>query len=720
MSRPATGLLMPASPFTGSQVCAAAGLTIAAGGRPVPFDQDLWDFRDVEGLPVQMYPGRLRLDFTQVTDPRWRLVAKEYIFARLAPAHPAVAVLAGAYRMPLTLQTCARRMPEVAGWLNWLTGQQVTSLDHLTQDHCDRYLAERRRRKDKGGQVIGTLSAGTLQAVAAVIIELGAYAELFTADRYRDGFTPWKGRTASQVTGMRSGGENKTPPVGQQLLQPLLAAAFYLAETLGPHVLALRDSVRDDRMTSEGPRTARAGRDELDRVLQHHIDHSEPLVSVGTRTINRRLAAGWAADDPLLPVSYGALASAAGAKWFDPHALAEARPAIMAVFGKVGTAKPWGRNAADVTSADGTADLPWTLPLDTLDLHDMTGLLRTSCLLITSAVTGMRSSELMELRAGCRRCAITSAGMTRYRLAGKLIKGQGPGGTADEWVVVPEVDRAVALAEQLRDDTSAEAPVFGRFGFPERYHSFRTWVNSPAGQRLGLDPIPGGIANPRRLRRTLAIELAYRPGGLLATKIHLKHVSACAAEGYAARPGGAQARLLAEIGEAEGDRNLDLIREEFGNYQSGIMPAGPGARELTAFFARVDGDLAAYAATAPSMAATDQHLLNLLSKRAGVLHLGAANYCWFTNPSRALCLRLAGTPDAGTPLIGMCDSARCPQATHHPRHREVWADTVAASTVFLGMLGRTRKTERTRLKAELDRAQRVVDAIDAAADPEGR
>ncbi len=85
-----------------------------------------------------------------------------------------------------------------------------------------------------------------------------------------------------------------------------------------------------------------------------------------------------------------------------------------------------------------------------------------------------------------------------------------------------------------------------------------------------------------------------------------------------------------------------------------------------------------------------------------------------------MCLRLAGTPDAGAPLIGMCDSARCPQATHHPCHRDVWADTVATSTVFLGMLGRTRKTEHTRLKAELDRAQRVVDAIDAAADPEGR
>jgi hypothetical protein len=66
----------------------------------------------------------------------------------------------------------------------------------------------------------------------------------------------------------------------------------------------------------------------------------------------------------------------------------------------------------------------------------------------------------------------------------------------------------------------------------------------------------------------------------------------------------------------------------------------------------------------------------------------------------------------------MCDSARCPQATHHPRHRAVWAGTVANGTVFLGLLGRTRKTEQARLQAEVDRAQRVVDAIDAAqADP---
>jgi len=31
----------------------------------------------------------------------------------------------------------------------------------------------------------------------------------------------------------------------------------------------------------------------------------------------------------------------------------------------------------------------------------------------------------------------------------------------------------------------------------------------------------------------------------------------------------------------------------------------------------------------------------------------------------------------------MCDSARCPQATHHQQHRAVWAGTVSSGTVFL-------------------------------------
>jgi hypothetical protein len=70
------------------------------------------------------------------------------------------------------------------------------------------------------------------------------------------------------------------------------------------------------------------------------------------------------------------------------------------------------------------------------------------------------------------------------------------------------------------------------------------------------------------------------------------------------------------------------------------------------------------------------------------LHLGVTHYCWFTDASRALCLLLAGTPGTDKPLVGMCDSARCPLATHHIGHRPVWASSVENQKVFIGKIGR--------------------------------
>jgi hypothetical protein len=65
----------------------------------------------------------------------------------------------------------------------------------------------------------------------------------------------------------------------------------------------------------------------------------------------------------------------------------------------------------------------------------------------------------------------------------------------------------------------------------------------------------------------------------------------------------------------------------------------------------------------------------------------------------------------------MCDSAHCPQATHHPCHRPVWAENAEQTKSFLGNLGPTRKTERVRLQADHDRALHILDAIDTATNP---
>jgi hypothetical protein len=132
----------------------------------------------------------------------------------------------------------------------------------------------------------------------------------------------------------------------------------------------------------------------------------------------------------------------------------------------------------------------------------------------------------MELKVGC--CGPPERygpDLVRYRLASRVIKGQQLGGVPDEWVVIEPAYRAAQLLEHLHVHPESGAPLLGRFAFDVRCTWLRNWVNGAAGQRLGLAPIPDTPVSLRALRRTLAIELAYRPGGMLAAKWHLKHIA---------------------------------------------------------------------------------------------------------------------------------------------------------------------------------------------------
>ncbi|QJT06435.1 hypothetical protein G9272_44215 [Streptomyces asoensis] len=197
--------------------------------------------------------------------------------------------------------------------------------------------------------------------------------------------------------------------------------------------------------------------------------------------------------------------------------------------------------------------------------------------------------------------------------------------------------------------------------------------------------------------------------------MQLKHLSVTTTEGYANRPVGTQALFLAEIGKEEESRNLSLTLRAFRDYQGGRRPSGPGARDLLAFFASVERQLEELDVTAPVVKRSDQEVINLLAHRAGALHLGLANYCWFLDPDKGLCLKLADSADRSQPLAGMCDSARCPQATHHSCHRDTWATAALSGRAFISKIGRGQKTERARLMAEAERAEHIVAAIDAAA-----
>jgi hypothetical protein len=712
------------SPFSGVDVCRQAGLGLPDNARRPVFEHDLWDFTDVVGLPVEMPLANRRFDFAAITDLRWRLVAKELVLAMLAPRHPAVALLPRAYRTPLHLRSCAGRLEEAVRFFDWLHRRGIASLTQIDTQACEAYLAFRRDVLDEDGTVVGQQSPAVRRAAAQVVVDLVNYRELFTADRVRADLRPWGGASASAVAEMPSGrAENKTEPVADEVMQPMLAAALHLVTVLGRHAVELNEQVREaDRTCSikaVGRRySAPTAVADIGRLLADYVATGTPLPMIEDHDIDQRIAAGWAPHDPLLPVATGVLARQAGYSQLWSRWIPILRGPIQDAVASVGVQKAFARQAAEVPTADGAGTLSWTVPLHRPQAIGLVGIVRTAAIIVLAAASGMRASELMELRVGCRRpIEEPIPGHPRFRIASKVVKGQPLGGTHDEWVVIEPVYRAVELAELLHDDPREGPLLFGRFAFNVRYIWFRNWVNSPAGQRIGLAPIPDGPVNLRMLRRTLALELAYRPGGVLASKIHLKHVAVATTEGYASRPGGAQAELLSEVNKHESDRDLDLVLAEFRNYQQGILPAGPGARSLTEFFASIDADLDTTSAAAPKTQHNDRDILNLLTKRAKVLHLGPANYCWFTDPTRALCLKLAGTPTAERPLVGMCDSARCPQATHHQRHRPVWAEHAERTKTFIGQLGKTRTTERSRLRSDYDRALRVIAEIDAATAP---
>jgi integrase len=545
MTTPATARNLPgppSSPFAGADVCGHAGLSLADGtARPV-FDHDLWDFTDVIGLPVQMPLHQRRFDFTAIAHPRWRLVAKELVLAMLAPRHPAVAPLPRAYRTPLHLRSCSIRLDELTRLFTWLGHRGISSLAELDTADCEAYLAHRRFVLDDNGAVAGEQSPGVRRSAVQAVIDLISYRDLFTADRVRPGLLPWGGASASAVAQMPGGRDgNKTAPVPGEILQPMLAAALHLVTVLGPHAVELQRQVRDaDRASSLKAGGLRHGGqaaiEDIKAVLAGYMATGAALPMIEDHDIEPRLAAGWAPDDPLLTVATGILARQAGytqlwASWMPPL-----RGPLQDAVNAIGVDRRFARNAAEVPAADGPAMIPWTLPLHRSQAVALVGIVRTAAIVLLTAVSGMRASELMELRVGCRRAEEPVPGLRRFRLASKIVKGQPLGGTDDEWVVIEPVYQAVELAERLHDDPQPGAPLFGRFAFYVRYKWFRAWVNSEAGRRLGLAPIPEGLVNPRMLRRTLSLEMAYRPGGVLAAKIHLKHVATATTEGYASRP----------------------------------------------------------------------------------------------------------------------------------------------------------------------------------------
>lgn len=349
----AAAALSPAgSPFAGLDVCATLGLPLPPPFRGPVFEQDLWDFTAVVGMPAYLSRGYRRMDFTLITNPRWRLVAKEYALALLLPGHERVRDLPGARRTPLTLQTCAQIVVEVTRWLNWLSAHAVTNLEQVTDWHCDAYVAERSVRRDRDGMVIGEQVNARYSAVAAVA-DLAVYRELFTADHYPATLRPFGGRTVHAVSTRPPVAGNKTPVVPAEILQPVLAAALYMVQTLGPHIITehhrRKAQLNIPKVQRRRARGALVG--DLVAAVERQIAEGRPLERMPEDGTRHHVARGRvAADDPLAVVSMTAIAREAGLRMI-ALPVDQLRPVLTKAVAQVGVTYPWGRDCAPRASS---------------------------------------------------------------------------------------------------------------------------------------------------------------------------------------------------------------------------------------------------------------------------------------------------------------------------------------------------------------------------------
>ncbi|MYR83346.1 hypothetical protein GTY59_34310 [Streptomyces sp. SID5466] len=273
----------------------------------------------------------------------------------LAPRHQSVAPLLRAFRNPLHVTSCRARLDELVRFFNWLSGRATGSVQQITTRDCEAYLAHRRYVLDEDGVVVGEQSHGTRRSAAQVVVDLVNYRDLFTADRVPAELRPWGGVTASAVAELPSGrDENKTQPVADEIMQPMLAAALYLMSTLGPQAVDLAHKARESDLHSArraqgirrvGPKNRVPVR-ELSEILAEYTRTCTALPMLDDHYISKRLAQGWAEDDPLLPVAMGTLARRAGLSQFCHPWLPTMRPALEDALAQVGVGRPFGRDAA--------------------------------------------------------------------------------------------------------------------------------------------------------------------------------------------------------------------------------------------------------------------------------------------------------------------------------------------------------------------------------------
>jgi hypothetical protein len=231
--------------------------------------------------------------------------------------------------------------------------------------------------------------------------------------------------------------------IPQQVLGPLLAGALFFVETAGNDILAAREEHRrlSAPVARDGgnPASPAENLQRLARTLDEHRREGRPLPLV-------RDLPPETVGDPLARVNLLLLGRQARIARLSRLALgAEQRELLLGALDDLGTAPGGVRTPiSEVIPFGGDGPpAPWPDPIGPWELRHLTARVAAACFCSIAALSGMRYSEIVEIKPGSIEPLDDGLGVIRWRLRSKLIKGQRHGGRPESWHVIgPVVTRS--------------------------------------------------------------------------------------------------------------------------------------------------------------------------------------------------------------------------------------------------------------------------------------
>lgn len=621
---------------------------VSAGVTAV-FADDVWDLSATE--IGSRSKSTLVIDFSYISHnkPAWRLAAKELAYHRLNTKLSSVVTTIQPY-------TCAREQVRLKRFLRWLDlyYPDVISPSLLTQNivHAYRLWLQKHDQSEGLEGVIGgnkrkgkEVDPFTVWTYMSPIKSIDNYGEYLTDPLT---FSPYSGKlTASFLGADASPAVNKTPPLPDDVLHPLITVALRYVESYWIDIKAMAEERQEAwaKIDEQGwskfdgwlteisvcPELQKPWREPLGKA-DHHVNH-EFRHEMGN--LISACAAIILYLSGMRPREFCSLESDCLHGIVDPVTGAVVRWRIRGTPAKkrVKKRKP----------------VEWVVP--------------------EAAAKAVKVlQDVLEPFRHRRKSNLLSLNLDAFQA------------------------NLVDTAEQTR----SFKPGLDERSLSTRLNVFLSVIRSRYGYSAE------GNIMPSQFRRTLARHIARQPYGVIAGKLQYHHVKTAVFEGYA---GSADDGFRLEVADEELLAHVDLLEELRQDARDGYL-AGPGAATLVREYDAAKG--ADIGDVMVDTSASEIALGAATKSLAKRLHVGALNFCVY-GTAKALCLSEteAKAKDA-KPNINMCSPDACGNSVVGACHVPRWESLLAEVNELTASA--KSGPQKASLKLQAQRYERLLDS----------